>query len=316
MKLRLLLLITFLSSLCSAVPKPRSPEPFVSHFLQLDLDNAKKQANSVLARDPRNVTALFVRMEVAELQAQTPIMLDSALRLCRGHAPVSVQEIASSRIFHNAANSKAFNNVLPRLTAAAQQENGCSLNLKLALVAAAADGASSVNLDQAAASAGLLTRWRISGPFGRYSNAEFENRWGPELNQDSPAKTDEFLFRDGIVVLPDYLSDVGILYASSDIQSATARNFLLDVLSPGPYSVFIDGKPVLMHDSRYALQSGRESTTVKLEPGRHRLLIKFTAEAAPLRVALHPQIKSVATPESSLAEPLHQYAAALQAYFP
>src|SRR2546421_977172 len=184
--LQLILIIPFLTSFCfSATPKtkPRAPEPFVSHFLQLDLDNAKKQAEQVLARSPHNVTALFVRMELAELQAQTPIMLDSALRLCRGHAPASVQEIASSRILHNAANSKAFNNVLPRVTVAAQQENGCSLNLKLALVAAAADGATGINLDQAAASAGLLTRWRISGPFGRYSNAEFEQRWGPELNR-------------------------------------------------------------------------------------------------------------------------------------
>src|SRR5437764_1225076 len=209
------LLITFLSSFChGATPGTRShsPEPFISHFLQFDLDNAAKQANAVLTHDPQNVSALFVRMEVAELQAQTSIMLDSALRLCHSHAPATVQEIASSRVLRNAANSKAFTDVLPRVTAAAQHENGCWLNLQLALAAAAADGAAGINLDQAAASAGLLTHWHISGPFGRYSNAGFDHEQKPE----SQARTEEFLFHDGIVALPDYLSGSGILYASSD----------------------------------------------------------------------------------------------------
>src|SRR5947209_17859342 len=69
-------LISALSSFCSAAPNPHSPEPFVSHFLQFDLNSAAKNANAILAHGPHNLSALFVRMEVAELQAQTSVMLD------------------------------------------------------------------------------------------------------------------------------------------------------------------------------------------------------------------------------------------------
>src|SRR5947209_6097708 len=312
---RLFLALAITISFCSPVPaatrKPEARATFVPHFLQLDIDRAKKEAEATLLRDPQNISALFVRMEIAELQAQPAMVLDSALRLCRTSAPGAIQEIASSRILRNAANTRIFNNLLSRIQLVSRQENGCALNLKLALAAAAADGLADVNLDQAAISAGLLTRWHIAGPFGHYSNAEFDQAWPPELTHSGQGE--EFWFRDGMINLPDYLAVPGILYASAEVQAVHSQSFLLDVLSSGTYSIFIDGNPVFTHDARYALGRGRDRAVLKLAEGRHSLLLKFAAEAAPLRVALHPQSEST-MPEVSLPKELRPYIQALQAY--
>src|SRR5215472_15274002 len=240
----------------------RSDEALVTSFSKLDIDSARKEAERVLARDPRNSLALFVRMEVAELDAQTGAVLDSALRLCRTQAPRSVQEIE------------------------------CAFNLRMALVAAAADGDSTLNLKQAAASAGLLTRWRMAGPFGRYSNADFDSKWEPESDRFSHAyygklQTEEFLFRDGFVRLPDYFSTPGILYAASDLELLQPQNSLLEVLGPGPYAVFLDGKLVLTHDTRYIAAASHDSVELRLNSGKHRVMVKFNEDAAPFRVAIH-----------------------------
>lgn len=314
-RLNLILVFAFLIPFCvsasAGTRKPETPNTFVSHFLQLDVDKAKKEAEATLLWNPQNVSALFVRMETAELQAQPATVLDSALRLCRTSAPNVVQEIASNRVLRNAANTRVFTNLLPRIRLAARQENGCTLNLKLALVAAASDGLADVNVDQAAAAAGLAARWHIAGPFGHYSNAEFDRAWPSELNHSTQGE--EFWFRDGMINLPDYLAVPGVLYASSEVQVAYAQSFLLDVLSAGTYSVFVDGKPVFTHDARYTLRSGRDGITLKLAEGRHSLLLKFTAEAAPLRVAIHPQAES-AVSEPPIANELRPYVEALQAY--
>ncbi|HZS26795.1 MAG TPA: hypothetical protein VFB76_06165, partial [Candidatus Angelobacter sp.] len=153
---------------------------FISDF---DLPAASQEAEARLQRNPRDVTALFVRMETAELEERPELALDSALRLCTLPADSVLQEVASNRILEHAGNTRAFNSVVRRVRAAATLANDCTFNLKLALVAAAMDGQPKIDLDQAARSAGLLTRWRIAGPFGEYNNVDFERRWPPEIDQ-------------------------------------------------------------------------------------------------------------------------------------
>src|SRR5215472_15520799 len=297
----------------------QSDEALVTSFSKLDIDSARKEAERVLARDPRNSLALFVRMEVAELAAQTGAVLDSALRLCRTQAPRSVQEIASARILVNAGNTQAFRQILHHIKAAARQENDCAFNLRMALVAAAADGDSTLNLKQAAASAGLLTRWRMAGPFGRYSNADFDSSWEPESDRFSHAyygklQTEEFLFRDGFVRLPDYFSTPGILYAASDLELSQPQTSLLEVLGPGPYAVFLDGKLVLTHDTRYIAAASHDSVELRLNSGKHRVLVKFNEDAAPFRIAIHTEGKATPTREFRNAF-LDRYIEGLLAYF-
>ncbi|HLY92425.1 MAG TPA: hypothetical protein VKQ89_04120 [Candidatus Angelobacter sp.] len=299
-------------------------------FVDFDLPAAALESEARLHRNPRDVTALFVRMETAELEERPDIVLDSALRLCALPADGALHELASNRILQHAGNTRAFTSILRRLKAAAALQNDCTFNLRLALVAAAMDGQPKLEIDQAARSAGLITHWRIAGPFGNYSNIDFERRWPPEVDQlarrqypgatesgatkPSAITTERFFFRDGMLSLPEYFSSSGVFYAASDVAVATAQSSQLEVLSGGAYQVFVDGKPALLQDSRFAAASSRNSVTLKLRPGQHRVLVKFTVDAVPLSLAIHEQFAPRA--RKSVLPPLGtQYVAQLSAYF-
>ncbi|MGZ4877320.1 MAG: hypothetical protein ACXVIO_03970 [Candidatus Angelobacter sp.] len=330
--------------------KAQAPQPdksgdsllqkFSSDF---NLPAAAESADVRLHQAPKDVVALFVRMETAELQERPEVVLDSALRICALPAAPELHELASNRVLQHAANSWTFNSVLRRVKAAAALHNGCTFNLRLALVAAATDGAN-VDLDTAAHSSGLLTRWRMAGPFGRYNNVDFERRWTPETErffregysaeQDSvavksehrepaaakanlsrPMAPERFWFRDGMITMPEYFPSSGVFYAASDIDLAIATNSRIDVLSSGTYEIFVDGKSALIHDARYSAGPSRDSSSLTLATGHHRILVKFTPDAAPFSVALHPQFELSPQKQSALLPSLEPYARALAAYF-
>jgi hypothetical protein len=306
-----------------------------------DLPAATEGAATRLRRAPKDTVALFVRMETAELQERPEVVLDSALRICAVPAAAELHELASNRILQHAANSFTFKSVLRRVKTAAAVHNGCTFNVRLALVAAAMDGAA-VDLDIATHSSGLLTRWRIVGPFGGYNNVDFEGRWAPETEavfrsrysaQDSSAvksdhrgaapKTDvshavapeRFWFRDGMITMPEYFPASGVFYAASDVDLAVRTNSRLDVLSSGSYEIFVDGKSTLVHDVRYSAGPNRDSNSFPLKAGHHRILVKFTPDAVPISIALHPQFEAARQLPSSLPLSLEQYSLALNAYF-
>lgn len=213
-----------------------TPDLLAQHFVSdFDLPSAAQEAEARLQHNPNDSAALLVRMETAELQERPELVLDSALKLCTLPADRTLQEIASNRVLQHAGNTRAFNSVTRRVRAAATLGNVCTFNLRLALVAAAMDGYPKIDLDQATRSAGLLTHWRMAGPFGQYSNVDFDRRWPAEADQLSrqqyvdeistagpsgatpkkPAanadstktiKTERFWFRDGMLSLPDYFS--------------------------------------------------------------------------------------------------------------
>jgi hypothetical protein len=310
----------------SAWESPKaSPDPLLKKFLtDFDLPAAGREAETRLRRHPANETALFVRMETAELEERADAVLDSALRLCALPAAPRVQELASNRVLEHAGNTQAFSLVVRRVKAALALQNGCAFNLKLALVAAAMDGQPALDLDQAARSAGLLTRWRVAGPFGHYDNVDFERRWPAEMDQLSRQQytndagqtlfTERFWFRDGMMSLPEYLSGPGIFYAAGEVEIAGRQISRLDVLSSGNYAVFIDGREALLHDARYTAAPARDSAVLHLRPGRHRVLVKFTADATPLSVALHPGF-TTASGRQALPQAVERYAETLIAYF-
>jgi tetratricopeptide (TPR) repeat protein len=303
----------------SGLPEPASNHDLAALLANLDLEASTREADSALARNPANSLALFVRMEAAELEARTDVVLDSALRLCNESLPNPILKIASGRILEYAGNTQAFDAVLKRIKAAAAQQSTCSSDLALGLVTAAADGDRNLNLEQAAAAAGVLTRWQIAGPFGHYSNAGFDQKWPPETDRLSHGsygkpQVEKFLFRDGVVSLPDYLSSSGVYYASSEIESAFTGNAILELSSPGPYAVFVDGRLVLTHDSRFAWLASSGSVELSLNSGKHHVVVKFTPDAVPFRVMLHRQAKSKAA-DALQAGPLNNYLEGLAAYF-
>jgi len=311
-------------------------------FSDFNLPAAAEDASLRLRQTPQNATALFVRMETAELQEKPEVVLDSALRLCALRTSPELHDVASNRVLQHAGNTSAFNSVLRRVKSAAAAQNRCTFNLRLALVAAAWDGAK-VDPDQAARAAGLLTRWRIVGPFGKYNNVDFERRWLPEadrflksryssdpdsggLQHDRKAHADasggpsaaiapeRFWFRDGTITMPEYFPSSGVFYAAGEVDLAAATRSRIDVLSSGSYEIFVDGKQALLHDVRYAAGPSRDSGSLALAAGHHRILVKFTPDAAPLSVAVHPEFRP--SPESpSLAQPVKEYAQSLVSYF-
>jgi len=352
--MRLMPLVLLLTLLCvragtgfSQTPRAtrfeKSDNSLLQKFSEFNLAAAADAADRRLHRAPKDSVALFIRMETAELQERPEVMLDSALRLCQLAAAPELQEVASNRVLQHAANSLAFNSVLRRVKLAAAIQNGCTFNLRLAVVAAAEDGAN-VDLDTAAGSSGLITRWRIAGPFGHYNNVDFDRRWLPQAERSfreqyasepdaSALKTghggpaapawyrshkilpERFWFRDGMIAPPEYLSSSGIFYAASEVDLAAGTNARIDVLSPGTYEIFVDGKSVLLHDARYAAAPNRDSSSLSLAAGRHRILLKFTPDAAPLSMALHRQFEAPLQKKTVLPEALERYTQALGAYF-
>ena len=89
--------------------------------------------------------------------------------------------------------------------------------------------------------------------------------------------------------MPEYFPSSGVFYAAGEVDLAAATRSRIDVLSSGSYEVFVDGKPALLHDVRYAAGPSRDSGSLALAAGHHRILVRFTPDAAPLSVAVHPE---------------------------
>ena len=340
-------IVFFCLSAAAGFPQKAQPDKVSNALLQsffsdFNLPAAADAADLRLRRSPKDVVGLLVRMETAELQERPELVLDSALRMCALPAAAELHDLASNRILQHAANSWAFNAVLRRVKSAAVVHNGCTFNLRLALLAAASDGAN-FDLDTAALSSGLLTRWHIAGPFGRYNNIDFERRWqpetersfreryaseqdrglltteysGPAVSRTNPSHTtipERFWFRDGMITLPQYFSSSGVFYAVSEVEVA-AGTTRIDVLSSGTYEIFVDGKSRLLHDARYAAGPTRDSAALFLAVGHHRIMLKFTPDASPISVALHPEFELSPQRKSALPGDAAKYLQALGAYF-
>jgi len=112
-----LLLVLLLSAGAGVSQKAGSPQPtktddslLQKFFTDFNLPASAAGADVRLHRTPKDVVALFVRMETAaELQERPEVVLDAALRLCAIPAPPQLHELASNRVLQHAANSWTFN---------------------------------------------------------------------------------------------------------------------------------------------------------------------------------------------------------------
>jgi len=260
-------------------------------FVESNLDRARSLARRALARDSQDAEALFVRMEVAAMQADDTAMLQAATELCE--LGVNVRRdarvgLAAARLREAAGNTADFRGIIPRLQALLANSTEAWPDLQDALLRAAMDGAPGLDPYSLSRSAGILTQWRIVGPLGLHPLLD-QQPISPsdDLSKDSyqSRRVENFAFPDGRIVLPDYLSGRGVFYAAAVFSSLTSGSWTVQVDSAGPLEVFADSRRILQAKGR-----GRTSAAVDLIPGPHRVLLKFIGSAAPLRISIVPTI--------------------------
>lgn len=199
--------------------------------------------------------------------------------------------------------------------------SAASLMLCLCLPALARNSAPELKELLSARDSGLLTDWRIVGPFGLHPFIDFDRQWAPERDRIGKhvygsRKVDFFQFADGQVKLPSSLAHDGVFYARSRVYLHSAGDWRLFLESAGTLAVFIDGEKVLTRDDRHALQPTSLRSDLTLARGDHRILVKFLNGAVPFRLAImaptgglrpHPNIPSVHASDSGYASAALHY---------
>jgi hypothetical protein len=297
-------------------------------FEDSQLERARQLAQEELRQNPSDIEALFVEMEAAALQADTTSVLHAALDLCelRGAARRDPRvTIAMARTLDLAANSEDFRAAIPRIQAMLARYRRSEPHphagfLRTALLAAAADGAPGINLEKAARESGVMTAWRVAGPFGHYGNLEFDQHWAPE--QDALAQpvsdghaVEHLHFADGYFRLPDYFARNGVFYAAAETTTGGSR-WMVRAETPGTTELLVDGAVVLRKDDRFRASPEIAWRTLRLQPGAHRVVVKFLATAAPFRIAFLPAAPATLEsrhtkidylPETAYVAAAHQY---------
>ncbi len=285
------------------------PETLISRsaanalFVRSDLERARVLATEVLRRNPRDVEALFVRMEVAAMQADGATVLDAAVRLCEAAEAQPGDpraQLASARIREAAGNTPQFRAAVPQIKGLLANSNQPWIELRVALLQAAMDGTPGLDPYALSRAAGILTDWRVVGPLDRRSlelddsiasvddltHAFYQNR-----------AVENFQFPDGRITLPDYLSHHGMYYGVTQFGSLNAARWRVEVEGAGRVTVYVDGRRVLKSADGRAMRSN----SFEAPSGPHRVLLKFTSAGLPLRVAIAPDGDNARPPLPSKA---------------
>lgn len=281
-------------------------------FEQSNSAAALRQGAIELRRRPRDVTALFVQMEAARLQLNSKLELRSALAILETAGDDLRANLAAERVRELAGNTSMFRAAMPRIIRILSSHPERSRTLSEALLAAAADG---VPVPPGTMLARRLQRWQIVGPFGKYSNVDFDQSWPPQYDglrrpQYGGVFREDVNSEDGALELPDYLPRQGVYYAASDFSVATARHYQFAIESDGTYDFQLDGRTIVRHDARFHEATTRVLATVALGRGKHRIELKMHPSAMPLRVWIEPERKLVAPVAISKTENEYVTAAA------
>ena len=275
----------------SALPESAIARPAAqAFFVDSDLERARALALEVLRRDPNNAEALFVRMEVAAMEADSGVLLDTAIHLCEVGREANSDprvRLAAAHIREAAANTPEFRGTVPRIKSLLANSQDGWPDLQAALLAAAMDGAPGLNPYSISHAAGILTDWRIVGPVRKRPLADDEgiSRAGDlSAAMYQNQMIEDFRFPDGQVVLPDYLPRRGTFYGAAHFSSLTAATWRLDVQSGGGAEVYVDGRRV----SRVNNAQGHYVSTFEATAGPHRVLVAFGAQTSPLRITIAP----------------------------
>ena len=140
--------------------------------------------------------------------------------------------------------------------------------------------------------AGLLTDWHLNGHFGHSGQRDFAHRFAPEKAAARQAakfgqsEHHELVFLEGSFALPPALATAtGVFYADSCAYLSGSGDFTVYLESGDEAVVFFDGLRVL---ERHRATTGVTRGRIHAESGYHSVLVKFTAQAAPFRLAILP----------------------------
>ena len=284
-------------------------EARAAFFLRSDLPATQKLTDSGLTSHPDDPELLFLRMEAATLQADSATALDAAVQLCKllRARPDARAFVAATRILDLAGNTIAFRTAVPKIQELLTAGPPYANDLRSALVQAAAEGVPNLSLLDTSHAAGLVTDWRIAGPFGKYSNADFDRSFAPErdsLKREASGglPAEGVRYEDGALVLPEYFGHSGVFYAEGEIELQGPATRTLRIDSAGTVEIFLDGKSTLRKDDRYREGPDVASVALHLGRGPHTLLVKFIPDALPLRVSLLPEAATTRSSEIRLGD--------------
>jgi len=140
--------------------------------------------------------------------------------------------------------------------------------------------------------AGLLTDWHLEGRFGHRGQEEFAKVFAPEKVAEKQAarrfqrRRYELVFPEGIFGLPRELAGLdGVFYALSNTYLTSSGEWYLYLESGAETAVFVDGRRALTRGHKAA---GVLRAKIHLESGYHSVMVKFTSQAVPFRVAILP----------------------------
>ena len=290
-------------------------------FLRSDLDQSRLLAQQALRADRNDTRALFVLMEASALAADPRPELDAALRLCETRRAEPRVNLAAARVLDLASNTPAFREAVPRIQKLLAAGSPHASYLRAALLAAASDGVPGLEPSALAHDAGILTHWRVNGPFGKLANVDWEQKFPPEAHALAPAygtrKSEEFDFLDGNVSLPSYLRALdGVFYAEATLDTPRPADVTLRLESAGTSELFVDGESVLNKDDRLRAGASVEHVTLHLAAGTHRVLAKFLDTAMPWRLTVLPPAAAPAKLRPAPASEAEQrYLAAAEKYW-
>jgi len=263
-------------------------------FVRSDLPAAVRLAQDALRINPLDRNALFVQMEAAALQADEFKELKAAITLVSspGREGDPRIQIALGHISSRAANTAAFQAIAPRLLKTMDGMPAYSPRLALALLTAEEDGYQRLTSRNLAQLAGLLTDWKFVGGFGKFSNLAFDQKWPPESDHLQATSYDghaseSFHFENGVAFVPDYFTESGVHYASSEITAPSTGAYLLKVESRGTMQVLINGSPALLKDDRFIKGPEVQTAQIVLHQGKNRIFLKLLPSAAPFRISVN-----------------------------
>jgi hypothetical protein len=153
-------------------------------------------------------------------------------------------------------------------------------------------GVDETDLLEKSREAGLLTDWHLDGRFGHGGAKEFAHVFAPEKEASKQSagrfvrRRYELVFPEGIFTLPKELADAkGVFYAISTTYLTTGGDWNVYLETAAEAVVFIDGHRAVTSDRR---APGVLRGTIHIESGYHSVMVKFSAPAAPFRVAILP----------------------------
>jgi tetratricopeptide (TPR) repeat protein len=302
--LKAVVALALLSALMAAAqnhPDQHAADSATLLFEGSDSAAALRQAAIELRRRPHDLTALFVQMEAARLQLNSRLELSSALAILETGSKDPRATVAAERVRQLAGNTSLFRTALPRLGRILSAHPASARVLSEALLTAASDG---VQVPSSTMFAHRIQRWQIAGPFGKYSNVDFDRPWPPQRDhlrssQYGQRFRETIYSHDGLLQLPDYLSRQGVYYAASNFSVARRGMYQFAIESDGTYDFQVDGRRLVHHDARFHEVGPLTFITVPLLRGKHRVALKLHPAAMPLRV----WIEAASSPATRIAGP-------------